>query len=133
MNLLGHALRTAVGLAAAELGRSAAALIEAADLALVGHSRLKAALDLEWGEPNAWAGALCLVLEEVERGQRWRAPQACRSVHRPPRPEGMATMAQMIAQDTEPDPDGRPGGRRITPRVAPDRRLSIAWMRCERG
>lgn len=38
----------------------------------------------------------------------------------------MATMAQMIAQDPEPDPDGSPGGRRLTPRVAPARRLSIA-------
>jgi hypothetical protein len=39
--------------------------------------------------------------------------------------EVMATIDQMIAQDTEPDPDGSPGGRRITPRVAHDRRISI--------
>jgi hypothetical protein len=70
LNLLGHALRKAVGLAAAELGTSATALIEEADLALVGHSRLKAALDLDWGEPTARARALCLVLEEVERWKR---------------------------------------------------------------
>jgi hypothetical protein len=40
--------------------------------------------------------------------------------------EVMATIDQLIAQDTEPDPDGSPGGRRIAPRVAHDRRLSIA-------
>jgi hypothetical protein len=37
----------------------------------------------------------------------------------------MATIAQIITQDTEPDPDGEPGGRRIKPHVAPDRRISI--------
>jgi hypothetical protein len=51
VNLLGHALRKAVGVAAAELVRSAAALIEEADLVLVGHSRLKAALHLDGANP----------------------------------------------------------------------------------
>ena len=125
LNLLGHALRKAVGLAAAELGTSAAALIEAADLALGGHSRLKAALDLDGGEPTARARALRLVLEEVERWKRWLEQQSCLSVHEPPMQEAMATIDQMIAQDTEPDPDGSPGGRRITPRVTHDRRISI--------
>jgi hypothetical protein len=125
LNLLGHALRKAVGLAAAELGTSAAALIEEADLALVGHSSLQAALDLDWGDPTARARALCLVLEEVERWKRWLEQQSCLSVHKPPMQEVMATIDQIIAQDTEPDPDGSPGGRRITPRVAHDRRISI--------
>jgi hypothetical protein len=125
LNLLGHALRKAVGVAAAALGTSAAALIEEADLALVGHSRLKAALDLEWGEPTARARALCLVLEEVARWKRWLEQQSCLSVHEPPMQEVMATIDQMIAQDTAPDPDGSPGGRRITPRGAHDRRIAI--------
>ena len=89
LNRLGHALRKAVGLAAAELGRSAAALREAADLVLVGHSRFKAALARDWGAPTARVRAWCLVRQEI-----------------------MATMAQMSAQDTAPDPDGSPGGRR---------------------
>jgi hypothetical protein len=42
LNLLGHALRKAVGVAAA-------------DLVLVGHSRLKAALHLDRGETTAQA------------------------------------------------------------------------------
>jgi hypothetical protein len=125
LNRLGHALRQAVGVAAAALGTSAAALIEEADLALVGPSRLKAAVDREWGEPTARARALCRVLEEVARWKRWLAQPSCLSVHEPPRQEGMATIEQMIAQDVEPDPDGSPGGRRITPRVAHDRRIAI--------
>ena len=35
------------------------------------------------------------------------------------------TITQMITQDTEPDPEGGPGGRRITQHVAPDRRISV--------
>jgi hypothetical protein len=37
----------------------------------------------------------------------------------------MDSLTQIITQDTAPDPDGGPGGRRITPHVAPDRRISI--------
>ena len=47
LNLLGHALRKAVGLAARELGTAAAVILEEAGWVLVGHSRLKAALDLD--------------------------------------------------------------------------------------
>src|SRR5262249_53981496 len=52
LNLLGHALRKAVGLAAQGLGTSAEAVVEDAGLTLVGRSSLKAALDLDWGEPR---------------------------------------------------------------------------------
>ena len=51
LNLLGHALRKAVGLAAQALDTSAEVLVEDAGLPLVGHSSLKAALDLDWGSP----------------------------------------------------------------------------------
>ena len=61
LNLLGHALRKAVGLAAQALGTSAEAVVEDAGLTLVGHSSLKAALDLDWGEPSARSRALGLV------------------------------------------------------------------------
>jgi DDE family transposase len=125
LNLLGPALRKAVGLAAAALGRSAAARIAEADLALVGPSRLTAALALDGGEPTARARAWGLGLEEVERWQRGLEPQACLAGHEPPRQEGMATFAQSIAPATAPAPKGSPGGRCITPRVAPDRRLSL--------
>jgi Transposase DDE domain/Transposase domain (DUF772) len=125
LNLLGHALRKAVGLAAQELGTSAPAVVAAAGLTLVGHSSLKAALDLDWGEPRARAHALGLVLEEVARWQHWLEQPHTLAAQAPPIQEGMETIAQMITQDTEPDPDGEPGGRRIKPHVAPDRRISI--------
>src|SRR5438874_6824372 len=71
LNLLGHALRKAVGLAARALDASAEVILEEAGLVLVGHSSLKAAMDLDWGQPKAREQALCLVLAEIERWQKW--------------------------------------------------------------
>lgn len=39
--------------------------------------------------------------------------------------EVLETIEQIVAQDTEPDPEGGPSGRRIKQPVAPDRRISI--------
>jgi hypothetical protein len=125
LNLLGHALRKAVGLAAQKLGTSAAAVVEAAGLTLVGHRSLKAALELDWGEPRARERALGLVLEAVARWQRWLAQQQTLATEPPPLQEGMETITQILTQDTEPDPGGGPGGRRLKQHVTPDRRLSI--------
>src|SRR5262245_35719219 len=125
LNLLGHALRKAVGLAAQALGASAEAILGAAGLVLVGHSSLKAALDLDWGQPKARAQALRLVLEAVDR---WRTglgqPQRL-SAAGPPIKDVMDTITQMVTQDTAPDPEGGPGGKRIKKQVAPDRRISL--------
>ena len=125
LNLLGHALRKAVGLAAQELGTSAEAVVEDAGLVLVGHSSLKAALDLDWGEPRARERALGLVLEEVARWQRWLEQQQTLAAEQPPLKEVMETITQIVTQDPEPDPGGGPGGRRLKQHVAPDRRISI--------
>src|SRR2546427_2841021 len=125
LNLLGHALRKAVGLAAQELGTSAEAVVEDAGLTLGGHRSLKAALDLDGGEPSARERALGLVLEEVARWQRWLEQQQTLAAQTPPLQEVMETIMQIVTQDTEPDPEGGPGGRRIKKHVAPDRRISI--------
>ena len=125
LNLCGHALRKAVGLAAQELGTSAEAVVEDAGLTLVGQSSLKAALDLDGGEPSARERALGLGLKEVERWQCWLAQQQTLAVQQPPLKEVMETITQIITQDTEPDPEGGPSGRRLKKHVAPDRRISI--------
>jgi hypothetical protein len=125
LNLLGHALRKAVGLVAQELGTSTAMLLEEAGLTLVGHSSLKAALDLSWGEPGAKEQALRLVLEEVDRWKRWLEQHQSLSEPASPLQDVMDTIVQIVEQDTEPDPEGSPGGRRIKQQVAPDQRISI--------
>ena len=125
LNLLGHALRKAVGLAAQELGTSAEAVVEDAGLTLVGHRSLKAALDLDWGEPRARSRALSVVLEEVKQWPCWLEQQQTLVAQPPPLQEVMETSTQILPQDTEPDPEGGPGGRRIKKHVAPDRRISL--------
>jgi hypothetical protein len=123
--LLGQALRQAVGLAAQELGTSTEAVVEDAGLTLRGHRSLQAALDLDWGEPRARARALGLGLEEVARWPHGLAPPQTLAAEPPPLQEGMETITQMSTQETEPDPGGRPGVRRLTPHVAADRRIAI--------
>jgi Transposase DDE domain/Transposase domain (DUF772) len=125
LNLLGHAVRKAVGLAARARGTSAEAMLEEAGLVLVGHRSLKAALDLDWGQPKARAQALRVVLEEVARWHKWREQHPRLVEEVPPLQDVMDTMAQIIMQDTEPDPEGGPGGKRIKKQVAPDRRLAL--------
>ena len=114
LNLLGHALRKAVGLAARELGTPAKAMLEEAGLVLVGHSSLKAALDLDWGQPQARAQALHMGLAEVERWTKWLERHQRLVEDVPPLKDVMDTIAQMVTQDTEPDPEGGPGGTRIS-------------------
>jgi hypothetical protein len=126
LHLLGQALRQAVGLAAHGLDTSAEAVAEGAGLTLLGHSSLKAALDLDWGASRARQHALGLGLEEGGRWQRWLEQQHALATQASPLKEVMETIAQIITQDTEPDPDGEPGGRRIKPHVAPDRRIALA-------
>ena len=113
------------GLAAQALDTSAEVLVEDAGLTLVGHSSLKAALDLDWG------------------GAQRTLPRAGLG------PGGggtVATLAGAAAHPGGPDtssagghgdhhaayhaghrarPGGGPGGRRIKQHVAPDRRISI--------
>jgi hypothetical protein len=125
LNLLGHALRKAVGLVAQERRMSTDMLLEEAGLMLVGHRSLKAALDLDWGEPGAKEKALCLVREEVDRWKRWLEQHQSLLAPASPLQDVMDTIVQIVEQDTEPDPEGGPGGRRIKQQVAPDRRISI--------
>jgi hypothetical protein len=125
LHLLGHALHKAVGWTAQALGTSAEAVVADAGVTLLGHRRLKAALALDGGEPRARARALGLVLDEVARGPRWLEPPHPLAVQEPSLKEAMDPITQIITQDTAPDPDGGPDSRRITPHVAPDRRLSI--------
>jgi hypothetical protein len=111
LNLLGHALHKAVSLAAQELGTSTEAVVADAGLTLVGHSSLNAALGL--------------VLEEVARWQHWLAQQQTLAAEQPPRQEVLETITQILTRDTEPDPGGGSGGRRLQQHVAPDQRISI--------
>src|SRR5262249_12209932 len=66
-----------------------------------------------------------LVLEEVERWQSWLEQPQRLSAQEPPMQEMLEIIDQMVTQDTEPDPEGGPGARRLTQHVAPARRISM--------
>jgi transposase len=124
-NLLGHALRKALGVLARQQGRGLAEVAAAAGASVVAGSSLKAALDLDWDEPTQRAQALGLVLGALEAAERWIATQPP-----PVAPRAAATLAaslqaaqQVRTQDLDLAPDGTPQLRRG---VARDRRISIA-------
>ena len=101
------------------------AVVEAAGLTLVGPSSLKAALDLDWGNPVRVPARWAWSWRREHGGQHWLEQQPTLAAQEPPLKEGMETITQMITQDTEPDPEGGPGGRRIKKHVAPARRISL--------
>jgi transposase len=117
VNLLGHALRKAVGMIARHQGREVAPVVAAAGTALLGTSSLKAALDVAWDEPAQRTWALGVVLEVL--GQ---VEAAVARVPAGPTHDALAVAQQVAAQDVEPGPDGRPQLRRG---VARDRRISV--------
>jgi hypothetical protein len=120
-NLLGHALRKALGVIARQQGRGLAALAAEAGGGLVTGSSLKAALDLAWGDPTAQAAALTAVLAALETLETWansQSPSAPLALAEP-----LATAHQVVAQDVVLAEGTPPALRRG---VAPERRSSIA-------
>lgn len=119
-NLLGHALRKALGVIARQQGRGLAELAaEAAVPLLSGEQSLKAALDCDWDDPSARAAALGAVLAalgtvEVWLNQQAAAPEAARSA--------VAVATTVRDQDVEALPDNVLQLRRG---VAKDRRISV--------
>jgi transposase len=90
-NLLGHALRKAVGVIARQQGRELAAVADEAGAALVAGSSLKATLDLDWDDPAAVAAGLGRVLAALDAVEGWLARQA--------EPADAAVAALTVAQE----------------------------------
>jgi hypothetical protein len=118
-NLLGHALRKALGVLARQQGRGLADTAADAGASLLAGTSLKAALDLDWDDPASRAAALARVLGALEAVEAYVAaaadpPAAAR--------DALAVAERVRDQDVAPGPDGRPALRRG---VAPDRRISV--------
>jgi hypothetical protein len=122
-NLLGHSLQIVVDCAAQVLGTGTAEVLEQAQLKLLGHSSLKAALDIDWDDERQQREALGRLLDEVKRLRKWLVAKLADRVNQPPLKEALALVERIIQQDLEPDPDGK--GMRIKRGVAKDRRISV--------
>ena len=99
-------------------------MIKSADLAVVGSSSIKAALDIDWDDRSARKEALQRLLADVEAFRRWATSNLSEDAWAEGNPfkDAMVQLDRVVAQDTEPDPDG---GTRITKGTAQDRQVSI--------
>jgi len=118
-NLLGRALRKAVGVLAAQQGRELAAVAHEAGAGLLGGSSLKAALDRNWDEPGERATALAEVLSVLDRVEQWLGVQKAVP---PAAVDALAVARQVRDQDVEQAATATPKLRRG---VAKERRISV--------
>jgi transposase len=121
LNLLGHAVRKAVGMLARHQGREVAELAAAMGVPVVGAPSLKAALDADWDDPATLPWALTAVLAALGTVEAYVGQQPV-SPARQAAEAAVAVAAQVVAQDIVPDSAGVPRLRRG---VARDRRISI--------
>lgn len=70
-NLLGHAMRKALSIMACQMGVGLAHLAAESGTAVVASSSLKAALDIDWSEPDECAEALGRLLGALESLESW--------------------------------------------------------------
>ena len=122
-NLLGHALRKALGVIARQQGRELAAVATEAGAGLVAHRSLKAALSRDWDEPTAREAALAVVLTALDAVEQWLAPGTTGADGLPAGARAALAAAQQIrAQAVVVD---AAGVSRLRQGVAPDRRISV--------
>lgn len=138
-NLLGRAIAQLVEVAAEEASSDIDAIIDELELTVVSSSSVKAALDVDWREPQARSVALTELLAQFERVQQWLREQFDEAaLSSPPLSEHIETVERIIEQDTEPDPDSPSGtpqdaygdsalqARRIRQGAKPDRLISLS-------
>src|SRR5207248_8711280 len=121
LNLLGHALRKALGVLARQQGRELAAEAAAAGAPLLAGAGLNAGLACDWGDPAARGGALGQVLAALEAVEAHVAAQPA-SPAQAAAQESVAVAQQVVQQDVEARPAGTVALRRG---VAPERRISV--------
>lgn len=122
-NLLGHALRKALSVMARQQGRELATVANEAGASIVAGSSLKAALDLDWDDPDERQVALVLTLQALTQAEAWMAQQALEVASPAPVVADTLKVAHQVQeQDVETTTDGRV---QLRQGVAKDRRISV--------
>ena len=125
INLLGHALRKALGVIARQQGRGLSwrkgitAVADQAGVPRLGGPSVKAALDCDWDDPTTRDQALGVVLGWLEQVEGFVAD---RRLQAPAADVALQAARQVACQDVQPA-DGKPPTLRQG--VAKDRRISI--------
>ena len=128
-NLLGHALRKALGVIARKPRRGLAEMAGEAQASLVGGASLKAALDRDWDDPEQREQALGLVLETLNAVEHWLDTQP-EGADAPVVQYSMAAASQVKQQDVE---FTAAGSARLRKGVAKDRRITIEDAQMRHG
>lgn len=118
-NLLGHAMRKAVGVVAAQQGRELSEMSEEMGVSRLTQSSLKAALDINWDDSAERCEALLLLVTLLDTVTTWVEQGT------PPAPTAqvaLATAQQIKMQDIELSDTGTP---QLKQGVARNRRISI--------
>lgn len=123
INLLAHAARKVLSCAAELSETTPARLAALAGVPMLADKSIKAALDLEWSDPAQKSSAIVTLVAELDRLEAWLRKELADELDEPPLSDHLATLAQLRAQDLDPEP---PGGKpRIRKGVAEDRRVSV--------
>lgn len=125
INLLAHAARKVVLCAADLLGWTAERVAREAGIPLLLDTSVKRALDIEWSDPEAKAGALDTLVQQLDSLDTWLRKPLAEELAKPPLKEHIDTLVQIRTQDLEPDPEGGGGKTRIRDGVAAERRVSV--------
>jgi len=128
-NLLGHALRKALGVIAVQQGWGLAEVAAEAQAQVVSGSSLKAALDQNWDDPQERQAALAIVLAALTAVEGWLETQP-ESKADPAVQRNMQTAQQIKAQDVELTEAGTATLRKG---VAKERRISIEDAQMRHG
>jgi hypothetical protein len=120
INLLGHAARKIVMLAAKLTDLPVETIAEQARIPIALYASTKAALDRDWSDPGQRGQALEELLAQVDSLHGWL--ERTQLENERPLQSYIEAIAQVRAQDTEQDKSGRV---RIKQGVAEDRRVSI--------
>jgi len=130
-NLLGHALRKALGVIARQQHRDLAEVATEAGAEMIAGSSLKAALDLDWDDPGAKVQALTTILQALDEVEFWIQQQPNLDQQTASQvQESLADGRQVQAQDVEVADDGFP---KLCKGVAKDRRISIEDAQMRHG
>lgn len=121
-NLLGHALRKALGVLAGQQGRGLTEIAAEAGATLLAGSSVKAALDLDWDDPEQQQRALHLILNSLEPVEAYLPPPALPDTRAATGAQALAAAHQVRDQDITTTEAGAPTLRQG---VAKDRRISI--------
>jgi len=130
-NLIGRALSLVVDCAAKVVGVPREQVVEQAELGVLRGKSIKAALDIDWDDPQQQREALRRLLDAVGRAEAWVAAHAGKRANEPPLKEALEALRRVLQQDLEPDPTS--GDRRIRRGVAKDRLPSMGDREMRHG